>query len=70
MPGLATLFNTRTVLCDGAMGTSLYNRGVFLNKCFDELNLMQPEVANDGDDQASLGEWEGQMPVQALGLAR
>lgn len=44
MPGLATLFNTRTVLCDGAMGTSLYSRGVFLNKCFDELNLTQPEL--------------------------
>ncbi|MDQ1694471.1 MAG: methionine synthase / methylenetetrahydrofolate reductase, partial [Acidobacteriaceae bacterium] len=26
------------------MGTALYGRGVFLNKCFDELNLSQPEV--------------------------
>ena len=26
------------------MGTSLYGRGVFLNKCFDELNLTQPEL--------------------------
>ncbi|HEX6737028.1 MAG TPA: bifunctional homocysteine S-methyltransferase/methylenetetrahydrofolate reductase [Vicinamibacteria bacterium] len=27
------------VVCDGAMGTMLYNRGVFVNRCFDELNL-------------------------------
>src|SRR5512139_1338950 len=27
------------VVCDGAMGTMLYARGVFLNRCFDELNL-------------------------------
>ncbi|HEX41212.1 MAG TPA: bifunctional homocysteine S-methyltransferase/methylenetetrahydrofolate reductase, partial [Phycisphaerales bacterium] len=27
---------------DGAMGTMLYQRGVFLNSCFDELNLSQP----------------------------
>ena len=44
MTRLAALFSNRTVLCDGAMGTSLYGRGVFLNKCFDELNLTQPEL--------------------------
>ncbi len=37
-------FNARTVLCDGAMGTSLYSRGVFINRCYDELNLSQPEL--------------------------
>ncbi|MHB1023913.1 MAG: bifunctional homocysteine S-methyltransferase/methylenetetrahydrofolate reductase [Acidobacteriaceae bacterium] len=35
---------TRTVLCDGAMGTMLYGRGVFINRCYDELNLSQPEL--------------------------
>jgi methionine synthase I (cobalamin-dependent)/5,10-methylenetetrahydrofolate reductase len=44
MSRLRSLFNNRTVLCDGAMGTALYGRGVFLNKCFDELNLSQPEL--------------------------
>src|SRR3984893_10998415 len=44
MSRLRSLFTNRTVLCDGAMGTALYGRGVFLNKCFDELNLSQPEV--------------------------
>jgi methionine synthase / methylenetetrahydrofolate reductase (NADH) len=32
------------VLCDGAMGTLLYAKGVFINKCYDELNLTQPEM--------------------------
>src|ERR1700751_883029 len=41
---LSSLFGNQTVLCDGAMGTALYGRGVFLNKCFDELNLTQPEL--------------------------
>ena len=32
------------VLCDGAMGTLLYAKGVFINKCYDELNLTQPDM--------------------------
>jgi len=32
----------RVLVCDGAMGTLLYAKGVFLNRCFDELNLTQP----------------------------
>ena len=32
------------ILCDGAMGTVLYERGVFVNRCFDELNLSQPSL--------------------------
>ena len=27
------------VVADGAMGTMLYTKGVFINRCFDELNL-------------------------------
>ncbi len=38
------LFSGRTVLCDGAMGTMLYSRGVFINRCYDELNLSQPDL--------------------------
>ncbi len=34
----------RVLVCDGAMGTMLYARGVFLNRSFDELNLTQPEL--------------------------
>ena len=29
---------------DGAMGTMLYSRGVFINTCYDELNLTRPEL--------------------------
>ena len=32
------------VLCDGAMGTLLYSKGVFINRCYDELNLSNPEM--------------------------
>ena len=36
--------DTRVLVCDGAMGTMLYARGIFLNRSFDELNLMQPDL--------------------------
>ena len=32
------------ILCDGAMGTLLYSNGVFINRCYDELNLSQPDL--------------------------
>ncbi len=41
---LESLFAQRSVLCDGAMGTVLYAKGVFINRCYDELNLSQPEM--------------------------
>ncbi|MBI4540516.1 MAG: bifunctional homocysteine S-methyltransferase/methylenetetrahydrofolate reductase [Gemmatimonadetes bacterium] len=31
-------------LWDGAMGTELYARGVFINRCYDELNLSNPDL--------------------------
>src|ERR1044071_3469309 len=34
-------------LFDGAMGTMLYAKGVFINKCYDELNLRNPEIVLD-----------------------
>jgi homocysteine S-methyltransferase len=34
----------RVLVCDGAMGTMLYARGVFVNKSFDALNLADPEL--------------------------
>jgi len=35
------------VLCDGAMGTLLYSKGVFINRCYDELNLSQPDLIRE-----------------------
>jgi len=32
------------VLCDGAMGTLLYAKGIFINRCYDELNISQPDL--------------------------
>jgi homocysteine S-methyltransferase len=37
----------RVHVVDGAMGTMLYGRGVFLNVCYDELNLRQPDLVRD-----------------------
>jgi len=34
----------RVLVADGAMGTMLYARGVFINRCFDELNVAQPDL--------------------------
>ena len=45
--GVARLFTGVPVLCDGAMGTMLYARGVFINRCYDELNLSQPEMVRE-----------------------
>ncbi|HEX2918374.1 MAG TPA: bifunctional homocysteine S-methyltransferase/methylenetetrahydrofolate reductase [Edaphobacter sp.] len=41
------LFQGTPVLCDGAMGTMLYARGVFINRSYDELNLTQPELVRE-----------------------
>lgn len=32
------------LVCDGAMGTALYQKGVMVSRCFDELNLSNPKV--------------------------
>ncbi len=44
MPSFAEIFGNRPVLADGAMGTVLYARGVFINRCYDELNLSDPNL--------------------------
>jgi len=41
---LDLLQDARAHLFDGAMGTMLYARGVFINRCYDELNLVDPEL--------------------------
>ncbi|HEY2854827.1 MAG TPA: bifunctional homocysteine S-methyltransferase/methylenetetrahydrofolate reductase [Gemmatimonadaceae bacterium] len=37
----------RIVLFDGAMGTMLYQRGVFINQCYDELSIRSPDLVRD-----------------------
>ena len=41
------LADGRVHVADGAMGTMLYGRGVFLNICYDELNLKQPDLVRE-----------------------
>ncbi|OGU17531.1 MAG: bifunctional homocysteine S-methyltransferase/methylenetetrahydrofolate reductase [Gemmatimonadetes bacterium RIFCSPLOWO2_12_FULL_68_9] len=37
----------RVHVCDGAMGTMLYSKGVFVNVCYDELNLTRPTLVQE-----------------------
>ncbi|GAA3767998.1 bifunctional homocysteine S-methyltransferase/methylenetetrahydrofolate reductase [Terriglobus aquaticus] len=46
-PFRARLASGKPLLCDGAMGTMFYARGVFINRCYDELNLSEPQLVRD-----------------------
>jgi homocysteine S-methyltransferase len=37
----------RILVCDGAMGTMLYSKGMSLNRCFDEMNLTAPQLVKE-----------------------
>ena len=37
----------KIVVADGAMGTMLYAKGIFINRCFDELNLSSPQMVKE-----------------------
>jgi len=41
---------THVVVADGAMGTMLYSKGIFINRCFDELNLSAPALVTEIHD--------------------
>ena len=41
---LKTRLQKGAVLCDGAMGTYLLAKGIFIDRCYDELNLSQPDL--------------------------
>ena len=41
------LLNKKILVGDGAMGTMLYQKGVFVNSCFDEINLTRPQLVED-----------------------
>ncbi len=48
MPTLRDLIGDgRVHVLDGAMGTMLYSRGVFVNVCYDELSLTQPALVRE-----------------------
>lgn len=35
------------LICDGAMGTMLYAKGIFINRCFEELNLSRANLVEE-----------------------
>ncbi len=41
------MLNRRAIVADGAMGTMLYARGIFINRCFDELNVTMPQMVKE-----------------------
>src|SRR5688500_13769207 len=43
------LDSDRIHVVDGAMGTMLYAKGVYINRCYDELNLSSPDVVGGTD---------------------
>src|SRR6185295_724830 len=47
MKSFLEALDERVLVCDGAMGTMLYARGVFINKSFDALNLSNPELVGE-----------------------
>ncbi len=44
MPSIIEAMADRVVLFDGAMGTEIYARGVFINRSYDEINLGNPDL--------------------------
>ena len=48
MPTLRELIDDKRVhVLDGAMGTMLYSRGMFVNVCYDELSITQPALVQE-----------------------
>src|SRR5215467_13098063 len=47
MPDFLSLLDSRVLVCDGAMGTMLYTKGIFISRSFDELNLSNPQLIRD-----------------------
>jgi len=41
------LSSDRILVFDGAMGTMLYAKGVYINRCYDELNLSNPDLVRE-----------------------
>ncbi len=47
MNNILEVVKNEILISDGAMGTMLYNKGIFLNRCFDEVNLSSPQMIKD-----------------------
>jgi homocysteine S-methyltransferase len=51
MSDFLSALDTRVLVCDGAMGTMLYSKGIFISRCFDELNLSNRQLVREVHDQ-------------------
>src|ERR1700745_1790316 len=51
MQSFREALDQRVLVCDGAMGTMLYSRGVFINKSFDAMNLTQADLVESVHDE-------------------
>src|SRR3954467_9441222 len=47
MPDFLSALQERVLVCDGAMGTMLYSKGIFISRCFDEMNLSNPDLVRE-----------------------
>src|SRR5580765_1100841 len=47
MPDFLSALQERVLVCDGAMGTMLYSKGVFISRCFDEMNISNPDLVRE-----------------------
>jgi len=56
MDKLLDVIEQRPLLSDGAMGTEIYRRGIYINRCYDALNVSNPElIAGIHADYAEAG---------------
>ena len=47
MRDLLSEVEKRVLVSDGAMGTMLYTKGVFISRCYDELNISNPQLVRE-----------------------
>jgi homocysteine S-methyltransferase len=47
MKGFRERLQKEVIVFDGGVGTYLYEKGIFINTCFDELNLTNPDIVRE-----------------------
>ena len=68
-PPFLEALRSRVLVCDGAMGTMLYGKGIFINRCFESLNLSQPELVR-GVHRAYLAAGADVIETNTFGASR
>jgi methionine synthase I (cobalamin-dependent)/5,10-methylenetetrahydrofolate reductase len=68
-PSFLDALHARVLVCDGAMGTMLYGKGIFINRCFESLNLSQPDLVS-GVHRAYLAAGADVLETNTFGASR